>query len=70
MVGTIVMRRRMTTAATLVTVETEDSRMEVVVMEADMEGEDMEAVVMEEEDMEVVDMAEEDMVVTGAAAKM
>ena len=65
MVGTIVMRRRMTTAATLVTVETEDSRMEVVVTEADMEGEDTGVVVME-----VVDMAAEDMVVTGAAAKM
>lgn len=65
MVGTIVMRRRMTTAATLVTVETEDSRMEVVVTEADMEGEDTAVVVMEGEDM-----AAEDMVVTGAAAKM
>ena len=60
----------MTTVATLVTVETGDSRMEVVVMEADMEGEDMEVVVMEEEDMEVVDMAAEDMVVTGAEGKM
>ena len=65
MVGTIVMRRRMTTAATLVTVETEDSRMEVVVTDADMEGEDTGVVVMEGEDM-----AAEDMVVTGAAAKM
>ena len=62
MVGTMVMRMiMMTTTAPLVTAETEDSRMEVVVMAVDMEGEDMEAV-----DMAAV-MVE---VVTGAAATM
>ena len=62
MVGTMVTRMMMmTTTAPLATVETEDSRMEVVVMAVDMEGADMAAVDM---------AAAMVVVVTGAAAIM